>query len=82
MAAAGELAEGEDAPWNEYRLLVVSRLEELSRGLALVNEKLDRMGSEQTVLKVQMALIGAAAGTVMGAIAALVVGLILRAAGK
>lgn len=65
------MPEGEQAGWGEYRRLILSELERITRDIGAINEKLERFRQDDisqiktdiALLKFQAAMWGAIAGT-------------------
>jgi hypothetical protein len=66
------MAESERTTWEEYRRLVLSELERITRDIGFINEKIERVRQEDlakikldlALLKFQSALYGSIAGVV------------------
>ena len=59
--------------WNEYKRLVIKQLEDLTVEVKLVNQKLDNLKTDFTIMKTKLTIIGIAAASIVSIVFQIVI---------
>uniref|UniRef100_A0A6M3XPC4 Uncharacterized protein n=1 Tax=viral metagenome TaxID=1070528 RepID=A0A6M3XPC4_9ZZZZ len=51
--------------WNEYKRLVIKQLEDMTVEIKLINQKLDNLKTDFTIMKTKLTIIGVVAASIV-----------------